>query len=90
MATLLKPKVKKQTTSLALSPDLLNKVSAISKATGRLKSELAQTFLKMGLEAFEKQVVTDALLYDVRKEGKDVLLKNCEDILRRIRKMRNS
>ena len=87
MATILKPKSKKRSTSFALSLDLLKKVDDLSRATKRSRSELAEKFLEMGLEAFEEQVDTDAFLYDARKSEKDVLLKDCADILRRIEKL---
>lgn len=87
MATIFKTKTKKRSTSLALSPDLLKKVDDLSRATKRSRSELAEKFLEMGLEAFERQVDTDALLYDVRKHEKDIPLKDCADILRRIEKL---
>jgi len=87
MATVLKPKMKKQATSFALSPELLKKVGDLSKATKRSRSELAEKFLEMGLETFERQVDTDALLYDARKSEKDILLHDCTDILRRIQKL---
>ncbi len=87
MPTLLKPKVKKQAASFSLSPHVLEKVDALSKATRRSRSELAEKFLEMGLEAFEAQVDTDALLYDSRKQEKDVLLKDCADIVRRIQRL---
>ena len=87
MATLLKPKMKKRSTSFALSPNILKKVDDLSKATRRSRSELAETFLEMGLEAFEKQVDTDTLLYDARKSEKDVMLQDCTEILQRIQKL---
>ena len=87
MATILRPKSKKRSTSFALSPDLLKKVDDLSRATKRSRSELAEKFLEMGLEAFEQQEDTDALLYDARKAEKDVMLKDCTDILRRIEKL---
>ena len=87
MATILKPKMKKRATSFALSPDLLKKVDDLSRVTRRSRSELAEKFLELGLEAFEKEVDTDALLYDSRKPEKDVLLQDCAEILRRIEKL---
>ena len=87
MATILTPKSKKRSTSFALSPGLLKKVDDLSRATKRSRSELAEKFLEMGLEVFEQQEDTDALLYDARKSEKDVLLKDCADILRRIEKL---
>lgn len=87
MTTILKPRRKKRVTSLALSEDLLKRVEDLSRATKRSKSELAETFLERGLEAFEAEVDTDTLLYDARKEEKDVLLKDCKDILRRLQKI---
>ncbi|MEP6600812.1 MAG: ribbon-helix-helix domain-containing protein [Nitrospirota bacterium] len=87
MATILKPKSKKQSTSLALSPELVRKVDDLSRATKRSRSELAEKFLEMGLEAFEKETDTDAFLYDARKDEKDVMMKDCTDILRRIEKL---
>jgi hypothetical protein len=87
MAVILKPKDKKRSASFALSHHLLKKVEDLSKATRRSRSELAETFLEMGLEAFERQVDTDALLYDVRKQEKDILVKDCLDILRRLEKL---
>jgi predicted transcriptional regulator len=87
MATILKPKSKKQSTSLALSPDLVRKVDDLCRATKRSRSELAEKFLEMGLEAFEKETDTDAFLYGARKGEKDVMLKDCTDILRRIEKL---
>jgi metal-responsive CopG/Arc/MetJ family transcriptional regulator len=87
MAMLLKPKSKKQSTSLALSPELVRKVDDLSRATKRSRSELAEKFLEMGLEAFEKETDTDAFLYDARKDEKDVMMKDCTDILRRIEKL---
>lgn len=87
MATMLKPKMKKRSTSFALSPGLLKKVDDLSKATRRSRSELAETFLEMGLEAFEQQVDTDALLYDARKAEKDILLQDCTELVRRIQKL---
>ena len=87
MATMFKIKTKKRTTSLALSPGLLKRVDDLSRATKRSRSELAERFLEMGLEAFEKEVDTDALLYDARKDEKDILLSDCTDILRRLKKL---
>lgn len=87
MATILRPKSKKLSTSLALSPDLLKRVDDLSRATKRSRSELAEKFLEMGLDAFEQHVDTDALLYDARKSERDVLLKDCTEILRRIEKL---
>ncbi|MGH7229911.1 MAG: ribbon-helix-helix protein, CopG family [Nitrospiraceae bacterium] len=87
MATILRPKMKKRATSFALSPGLVKKVDELSRATRRSRSELAETFLEMGLEAFEKQVDTDALLYDARKHEKDVLLNDCAEIIRRLQKL---
>jgi hypothetical protein len=87
MAIMLKPKRKKRSTSFALSPDLLKRVDDLSKITRRSRSELAEKFLEMGLKAFEKQVDTDALLYDSRKSEKDILLEDCREILRRIEKL---
>ncbi len=82
MPTILKPKKKKRVTSLALSADLVKKVEDLSKATKRSRSELAETFLERGLEAFEKETDIDALLYDARKKEKDIPLKDCAEILR--------
>lgn len=87
MATLIKPKTKKRSASFALSSELLKKVDDLSRATNRSRSELAEKFLEMGLEAFEKQVDADALLYDARKQEKDILLKDCKEILRRLEKL---
>lgn len=87
MTTIFKLKAKKRAASFALSPDLLKKVDDLSRATKRSRSELAQKFIEMGLEVFEKQVDTDALLYDARKREKDVLLHDCTDILRRLEKL---
>ncbi|HJU05598.1 MAG TPA: ribbon-helix-helix protein, CopG family [Nitrospiraceae bacterium] len=87
MATIFKPKMKKRATSFALSPDLVKKVDDLSRATKRSRSELAETFLEMGLETFEKQVDTDALLYDARKHEKDVFLKDCAEIIHRLQKL---
>ena len=87
MATIFKPKMKKRSASFALSPDILKKVGDLSRVTKRSRSELAEKFLEMGLEAFEEQVDTDAFLYDARKAEKDVLLQDCTDILRRIEKL---
>jgi hypothetical protein len=87
MATVLKPKTKKRSTSFALSPDLVKKVDELSRATKRSRSELAERFLEMGLEAFEKQIDTDALLYDARKHEKDILLNDCADLIRRLQKL---
>jgi metal-responsive CopG/Arc/MetJ family transcriptional regulator len=87
MATLIKPKSKKRSTSFALSSELLKKVDDLSRATNRSRSELAEKFLEMGLEVFEKQVDADALLYDARKQEKDILLKDCKEILRRLEKL---
>ena len=87
MATLLKPKSRKRSTSFALSPELLKKVDALSRATNRSRSELAEKFLEMGLEVFESQEDTDVLLYDARKAEKDIFLKDCVEILRRIEKL---
>jgi predicted transcriptional regulator len=87
MATIFKPKHKKRSTSFALSQDLLKKVDDLSRATKRSRSELAEKFLEMGLQAFEHEVDTDALLYDARRGEKDILLKDCAEILRRIQKL---
>ena len=87
MATIIKPRNKKQVASFALSPGLLKKVADLSKATKRSKSELAETFLELGLDTFEKQLDTDALIYDARRDEKDILLKECTEILRRVKMM---
>ena len=87
MAAVFKPKHKKRSSSFALSQDLLKKVDDLSRVTKRSRSELADKFLEMGLQAFEQEVDTDALLYDARKREKDILLKDCTDILRRIQKL---
>ncbi len=87
MTTLMKPKVKKQAASFSLSPHLLERVDALSKATRRSRSELAEKFMEMGLDSFEAQVDTDALLYDSRKQEKDILLKDCEDLVKRIQRL---
>lgn len=87
MTTLMKPKVKKQAASFSLSPHLLKRVDALSKATRRSRSELAEKFMEMGLDSFEAQVDTDALLYDSRKQEKDILLKDCEDLVKRIQRL---
>lgn len=87
MATLLKPKNKKRATSLALSSDLLKKLEDLSRGTKRSKSELAETFIELGLEAFEKERDTDALVYDARREESDVLLQDCTELLRRLKSL---
>lgn len=87
MTTLMKPKVKKQAASFSLSPHLLKRVDALSKATRRSRSELAEKFMEMGLDSFEAQVDTDVLLYDSRKHEKDILLKDCEDLVKRIQRL---
>jgi predicted transcriptional regulator len=87
MSTIPKPKKRKRITSLALSADLLKRVEELSGATKRSRSELAETFLERGLEAFEEEVDTDALLYEGRKQEKDILLKDRKDILRRLEKI---
>ncbi len=87
MATIFPPKARKRSTSFALSSDLLKKVDDLSRVTKRSRSELAEKFMEMGLEAFEKEVDIDALLYDTRKQEKDLLLTECADILRRVKKL---
>ncbi len=90
MKTATKAREKKRSASFALSPALLKKVDDLSKATKQSRSELAQRFLETGLEAFEREVDTDALLYDSRKEEKDFLLKDCVEIIRRLNKLAKS
>jgi metal-responsive CopG/Arc/MetJ family transcriptional regulator len=87
MATMLKPKSRKRVTSLAISEELLHKVDHLSKLTRRSRSELAEEFLTRGISVYEQEVDTDGLLYDSRKAEKDILLQDCGDILKRIRKL---
>src|SRR5437660_5320738 len=84
---ILKPKSKKQSMSLALSPKLVKKIDDLSRTSRCSRSEPAKNFPEMGLEAFEKETDPDAFLYDARKNEKDVMLKNCTNILGRIEKV---